>query len=114
MSRYGISISPTMMKLGSTTPAYQGSKNTSISCNPRKYHGAFDGLGVLVVLAGSSSGASIVIDQMVSKTTTAIAIRNSTRTRNGQQCTLSSMGAAVFFAATCLPAGGEALAAGTL
>jgi hypothetical protein len=31
MSMYGITIKPTMIKLGSTTPACQGSKKTSIS-----------------------------------------------------------------------------------
>jgi len=36
-----------MIRLGSTTPASHGSKYTSISCSPRKYHGAFDGFGVL-------------------------------------------------------------------
>src|SRR5208282_3712206 len=90
MSRYGISIKPTMMKLGSTTPAYHGSKNTSISCSPRKYHGALEGFGVRVGLEGSSSGALMVSDQIVSSTSTAIAQRNSLRTRNGQACSLSS------------------------
>src|SRR5713101_1464588 len=47
LSMYGMQMSPTMIKLGSTTPASQGSKYTNISCSPRKYHGAFDGFGVL-------------------------------------------------------------------
>jgi len=34
-----------MIKVGKTTPAIQGSKYTSISCRPKKYHGAFAGLG---------------------------------------------------------------------
>src|SRR5208282_6777545 len=90
MSRYGISISPTMMKLGSTTPAYHGSKNTSISCNPRKYHGAFDGLGVRVGFDGCSSGALSNKDHTVNTMITRIDIRNSLRTRNGQVCSFSS------------------------
>src|ERR1017187_4319481 len=91
MSRYGTSIRPTMMKLGNTTPAYHGSKNTSISCNPRKYHGAFDGLGVRVGFDGSSSGALMVSDHMVSTAITSNDIRNSLRTRNGQVWSLSSI-----------------------
>src|SRR5262252_1745367 len=57
MSMNGITISPRMMNVGSTTPACQGSKKTSISWRPRKYHGAFDGFGVRAGLAGSSMGA---------------------------------------------------------
>src|SRR6202035_407130 len=91
MSRYGISIRPTIMKLGSTTPAYHGSKNTSISCKPRKYQGAFDGLGVRVGFDGSSSGALMVSDQIVSTAITSNDIRNSLRTRNGQVWSLSSI-----------------------
>ncbi len=61
------------MKLGSTTPACQGSKKTSISCRPRKYHGAFDGFGVRVGLAGSSSGASTSSDHTISRSVTTMA-----------------------------------------
>ena len=74
---YGMTIRPMMMKVGSTTPACHGSKNTSISCRPRKYHGAFDGFGVRVGLAGSSSGASTSSDHTISKTMTKMAHRNS-------------------------------------
>src|SRR5947209_115268 len=45
LSMYGMQISPTMIRPGSTTPASHGSKYTSISWSPRKYHGAFDGFG---------------------------------------------------------------------
>ena len=48
-----------MISVGNTTPACQGSKYTSISCSPRKYHGALDGFGVRVGFAGSSSGALV-------------------------------------------------------
>ena len=57
-----------MISPGSTTPASQGSKYTSISCRPRKYHGAFDGFGVFAGLAGCSSGAFSRIDQTISTT----------------------------------------------
>src|SRR5579872_1436896 len=100
MSRYGISISPTMMKLGSTTPAYHGSKKTSISCKPRKYHGAFEGFGVRVGLLGSSSGALMVSDQIVSTATTSSDIKNSLRTRNGHVCSFSSMPEPAFLIGT--------------
>ena len=48
------------------TPAIEASKKTSISCRPRKYQGAFEGLGVRTGLAGSSSGAWIESDQTIS------------------------------------------------
>src|SRR6266853_6481302 len=67
-SMYGMQISPTMIRPGSTTPASQGSKYTSISCSPRKYQGAFDGFGVLAGFAGCSSGAFRKIDQTIRTT----------------------------------------------
>src|SRR5215467_11171334 len=84
---YGITISPTMISDGITTPAIQGSKYTSISCSPRKYHGAFDGFMVNVGLAGSSSGAFKVIDQTIRITVTMMAAKNSMRSRNGHTWT---------------------------
>src|SRR3984893_15349957 len=68
LSTYGMQINPTMMRLGSTTPASHGSKYTSISCSPRKYHGAFDGFGVFAGLAGCSSGAFRKIDDTIRMT----------------------------------------------
>src|SRR5215471_1165871 len=76
-----------MINEGITTPAIQGSKYTSISCKPRKYHGALDGFIVSVGLAGSSSGAFKVIDQTIRIIVTMIAARNSMRSRNGQTWT---------------------------
>src|SRR5216684_8737879 len=105
MSRYGISIRPTMINVGSTTPAYQGSKNTNISCKPRKYHGAFDGLGVRVGFDGCSSGAFSSSDHTVSTMITSSIIRNSLRTRNGQVCSFSSIPEPAFLIGTSL--GGE-------
>src|ERR1700682_3798248 len=60
--------STTMTSEGRTTPPSHGSKYTSISCSPRKYHGAFDGFGVLAGFAGCSSGAFRKIDQTISTT----------------------------------------------
>src|SRR5271165_2258471 len=84
---YGMAIRPTRMNVGSTTPAIHGSKYTSISCRPRKYHGAFEGFMVNVGLDGSSSGAFRVIDHTIRMMVTMIAARNSMRSRNGHTWT---------------------------
>src|SRR5216684_4999265 len=102
MSRYGISISPTMINVGSTTPAYHGSKNTNISCKPRKYHGAFDGFGVRVGFDGCSSGALSSSDHTVNTMITSSVIRNSLRTRNGQVCSFSSTPLPAFLIGTSI------------
>ncbi len=73
-----------MMSVGITTPAIHGSKYTSISCKPRKYHGAFAGFMVRLGFAGSSKGAFKVMDQIIKIIVTMMAARNSTRSRNGQ------------------------------
>src|SRR5438094_3592414 len=114
MSRYGITISPRMMNVGSTTPACHGSKKTSISCRPRKYHGALEGFGVRVGFAGSSSGASTRSDHTISNRMMPIEIRNSLRTRCGQVWILSSPGPVAFLIGTSirLPAGATALSVG--
>src|SRR5215472_14405683 len=84
---YGITIKPTMISDGITTPAIHGSKYTSISCRPRKYHGAFDGFIVSVGFAGSSNGAFRVIDQTIKMMVRIIAARNSMRSRYGHTWT---------------------------
>src|SRR5713101_8699332 len=94
MSMYGMTIKPMMMKVGSTTPACHGSKNTSISCRPRKYQGALDGLGVLVGFAGSSIGASTVMLHTNRTRSRMQPEMNSARTRYGQVWTLSGRSAA--------------------
>ena len=73
-----------MINVGMTTPAIHGSKYTSISCSPRKYQGAFAGFMVRFGLAGSSSGAFNVIDQIIRMMVTIMAARNSMRSRKGQ------------------------------
>src|SRR6266446_258576 len=82
-SMYGMQINPTMIRPGRTTPASHGSKYTSISCSPRKYHGAFDGFGVLAGFAGCSSGAFRKIDQTMSTTEQRISAISSVYTRSG-------------------------------
>src|SRR5438445_4887220 len=89
-----MTISPTMMRDGSTTPAIQGSKWTSISCRPRKYQGALEGFGVLVGFAGSSIGASTVKLHTMSTRSRMQPAMNSARTRYGQVWTLSGRSAA--------------------
>src|ERR1035437_223049 len=86
---YGMQISPTMIRLGSTTPASHGSKYTSISCNPRKYHGAFDGFGVFAGFAGCSSGAFRKIDQTMRSTEQRMSAISSMYTRSGHTHTRS-------------------------
>src|SRR5262245_28896860 len=68
VSMYGIAMRPTMIRPGNTTPANHGSKYTSISCRPRKYHGALEGFGELDGFAGSSSGACRAIDHPIKMT----------------------------------------------
>src|SRR6476646_9545729 len=86
---YGMQINPTMMRPGRTTPASHGSKYTSISCSPRKYHGAFDGFGVLAGFAGCSSGAFRKIDQTMRTTEQRISEMSSVYTRSGHTQTRS-------------------------
>src|SRR2546427_13248652 len=88
---YGMAINPTMMSPGKTTPANQGSKYTSISCNPRKYQGALDGFGELDGFAGSSRGACSAIDQPIKTTVRTTMQINSVYTRSGHVSTLSAV-----------------------
>src|SRR5574341_452794 len=97
-----------MIRVGRTTPAIQGSKYTNISCSPRKYQGALEGLGVLAGFAGSSRGALITMDHTVTSTMTMRVQIHSFRTRKGQTWTRSSSWA--FF--TALVGAGLGLAAG--
>src|SRR5437899_1106508 len=89
LSMYGMQIKPTMISPGSTTPASHGSKYTSISCNPRKYHGAFDGFGVFAGFAGCSSGAFRKIDQTIRITEQRMSEMSSVYTRSGHTHTRS-------------------------
>src|SRR6266436_1199006 len=70
-----MTISPMMIRVGMTTPAIHGSKYTSISCKPRKYHGAFAGFMVKFGFAGSSSGAFSVMDHTIRMMVTIIAAK---------------------------------------
>ena len=58
LSSRGSSPGRSRPKVGMMTPATCGSKYDSNSWRPRKYQGAFDGLGCSLKLANSSSGAS--------------------------------------------------------
>ena len=51
LSMYGAKISTIRPTPGIVTPAIIGWNIVSSSCRPRKYHGAFDGLGVWLMLA---------------------------------------------------------------
>src|SRR3954451_898947 len=74
---------------GSSTPATIGSNIDNISWRPRKYHGALEGFGVLLVLASSSSGAFTKIEKMSVKARQSRAATNSMESRCGHTCTLS-------------------------
>src|SRR5204863_10206336 len=89
---YGITMRPRMMNVGSTTPACHGSKKTSISCRPRKYHGALDGLGVRVGLAGYAGGAFTRGDRTNGGGLIPTEMRKSFRRRRGEMFTLSAPG----------------------
>ena len=75
---------------GSVTPATIGWNIVSSSCRPRKYHGAFDGLGVWFVLANWSSGALTQMEKRNVNAVQANAATNSPTRRCGQVCTLST------------------------
>src|SRR5215469_6371725 len=87
---YGTTIRPTMISVGMITPAIHGSKYTSISWRPRKYHGALAGFMVTLGFEGSSSGALSVMDQTIKSAVTRIAATNSMRIRYGQVWTSRS------------------------
>ena len=63
---------------------------SSSSCRFRKYHGAFDGFGVALMLACSVSGALTKIESSVSSTRKTVAQTASTTTSDGQTITSSS------------------------
>src|SRR5258708_24147542 len=71
------------------TPATIGWNMVSISCSPRKYHGALDGLGVRLVLAAARSGALTNTENTVRNAVMAREAANSTTRRWGQTLTLS-------------------------
>src|SRR4249920_2626235 len=66
-STYGAMMRRNRPMPGMVTPAIIGWNMVSSSCKPRKYHGAFDGFGVRLMLASSSSGAFTKIENSVTK-----------------------------------------------
>ena len=74
---------------GMVTPATIGWNIVSSSWRPRKYHGAFDGLGVLLKSASPSSGARTSAEKMVTAAVTIRIDANSITSRCGQTWTLS-------------------------
>src|SRR5580765_43702 len=90
LSMYGAKISRINPTPGSVTPAIIGWNIVSSSCNPRKYHGAFDGFGVRLGLACCSSGALTHTEKKNVNAVHARAATNSAASRCGQVCTLST------------------------
>src|SRR5579871_243803 len=74
---------------GMVTPATIGWNMVSSSWRPRKYHGAFEGLGVRLKLAWPSKGALTKAENTSRNAVIASAAVNSTTSRCGQTCTLS-------------------------
>src|ERR1700736_6967439 len=89
-SRKGTRIISTMTNVGKATPAISGGKRESSSCRPRKYHGAFDGLGVMPGFALPSKGACNQTETMIRKTVMATAAMKSLKTNSGKETTISS------------------------
>ena len=87
---YGAKISTIRPTPGMVTPAIIGWNIVSSSCRPRKYHGAFDGFGVWLVLASCSSGALTKIEKTNVNARHTSEATNSAASRCGQVCTLST------------------------
>src|SRR5205085_2913730 len=83
-SRNGTRIISTMTNVGKATPAISGGKRESSSCRPRKYQGAFDGLGVTPGFAWPSSGAGMK-ETMIRKTVIATEAMNSLKMNSGKE-----------------------------
>src|SRR3989442_15939837 len=84
-SKKGTRIIRTMTKVGKATPAISGGNRESSSCNPRKYQGAFEGLGVTPGFAWPSRGACSKIDTTIKKTVIATAAMNSLKMNSGKE-----------------------------
>src|SRR5829696_8060954 len=89
LSMYGAMIKMIRPTPGMVTPATIGWNIVSSSCRPRKYHGAFDGLGVWLGLANCSSGALTNTENKNVKAVQSSAATNSAASRCGHVCTLS-------------------------
>src|SRR2546428_5327564 len=89
-SRKGTRIIRTMTKVGKATPAISGGNRGSSSCNPRKYQGALDGLGVTPGLACPSSGGLRKIETPIKNTVIATATMNSLKMNSGEEANILS------------------------
>src|SRR6187200_1812310 len=77
-SMYGARIRAKSPMPGMVTPATIGWNIVSSSWRPRKYHGAFDGFGVWLMLASACSGAFTQIEKIGTNAVHARAATNST------------------------------------
>ena len=78
---YGAKIKRKSASPGIVTPATIGWNNVRSSCSPKKYHGAFDGLGVWLKFASSINGALTKIEKITVKAVIDRAATNSTISR---------------------------------
>src|SRR4026209_2239591 len=90
LSMNGAKISTINPTPGSVTPAIIGWNMVSSSCRPRKYHGAFEGLGVWLMLECCSSGALTQIEKRNVNSKQAREATNSAASRCGHVWTLST------------------------
>src|SRR4029079_10117373 len=88
-SMYGARIRAKSPMPGMVTPATIGWNIVSSSWRPRKYHGAFDGFGVWLMLASAWSGAFTKIEKISTNAVHASAATTSTDSRWGHTWTLS-------------------------
>src|SRR5437667_10624545 len=84
-SRKGTRIIRTMTEVGKATPAISGGNRESSSCSPRKYQGAFEGLGVTPGFACPSSGACRKIETTTKNTVIATGAMNSLKVNSGSE-----------------------------
>src|SRR5688572_28831960 len=80
---------PTRPRPGMYTPAICASKYESSSWRPRKYQGAFEGLGVKLKLASACSGDCLKIENTIRNAEHSRMATNSIWSRWGQTLTLS-------------------------
>src|SRR2546430_9437851 len=88
-SRKGTRIMSTMTKVGKATPAISGGNRDSSSCKPRKYQGAFDGVGVMARVAWPRRGACNQMETKIKKTVIATAAMNFLKKKSGQEKIIS-------------------------
>lgn len=89
-SKNGANIIAIIPMPGIVTPAIIGWNIVKSSCNPRKYQGALEGLGVRLKFAACNNGALTNHENINTNAVQANDATNSTPNKCGQVCTLST------------------------